>query len=399
MARDNKSIRPGGGSKQVSGRIGLLIFGCMFFGMGALFCWMMGLNPLLKSLGSKDWVETKCEILSSAVKTHDSSDGDTYSIEISFSYEVNGQAYVSNTYNFDDSSSSGRSGKAKVVSQYPKGSQQICWVDPDNPRSAVISRDIPRIVFIIIPFTSIFMLIGMGALLGAIGLLPKRWKLGVGNQHQPVSTQSSGTQVLKPSSSGIGKVIGTTFAAIFWNGITGVFVTIAVQSHLSGNPEWFLTVFIIPFVLIGIGLIFAIFHSLLALANPKLELTLSEASPRLGEPVQLEWNANKPLHRLRTLTIQITGQEAATYRRGTDSVTDRSIFHQEVLLELDQPASQQRGILKLSLPIDSMHSFDSGNNQIEWQLEVEGEIPRYPDIKDQYPITVRPLSNHLDSHR
>ena len=368
----------------------------MFFGMGALFCWMMGLSPLLKSLNSKDWVQTECEILSSEVQSNHSSDGTTYRIAISFRYRVQNHPYISASYNFDDSSSSGYDGKAEVVARYPKHSKHACWVDPADPREAVLNRDIPGIVYLTIPFTSIFMLVGIGAILASLGLLPKNWKRHFDHQHRPVSSESSGTRALQPGSSGIGRVLGISFAAVFWNGITAIFVTIAVRSHLDGNPEWFLTFFISPFVLIGIGLMLAIFHSLLALANPKLELTLSEASPRLGEPVQLEWKANKPLHRLRKLSVQVTGQEVATYRRGTNSVTDRSIFHREHLLELDQPATQLQGILHLTLPIDSMHSFDSGNNKIEWQIRVQGDIPRYPDIHDTYPITVRPLSNHLN---
>ncbi|MEN8662882.1 MAG: hypothetical protein ACN4GF_05895 [Lentimonas sp.] len=58
--------------------------------MGALFCWMTGLSPLLKSLGSKDWLETNCIIKSSEVETHSGSDGSTYSIEIHFSFAIDG---------------------------------------------------------------------------------------------------------------------------------------------------------------------------------------------------------------------------------------------------------------------------------------------------------------------
>jgi hypothetical protein len=368
-----------------------LLFGCMFLGMGAMFCWMMGVSPLLKSLESKDWPEVSCMIDSSEVESHSSSDGTTYSVEISFHYTIGGQPYQSDTYNFDSGSSSGRSGKAEVVARYPVGSEHPCWVNPEAPSQAVLSRDIPGSVYFIIPFTSVFMIIGMSVLLGTAGLLPKKWGISFNNRHKRVATEAAGTQQLKSRSSGIGKVIGITFVACFWNGIVSVFLIQLIKSHQSGNPDWFLTIFLIPFVLIGIGLILGIFHSLLALANPNLELTLSESSPALGDKVQLEWSATKPLTKVRNLKISLQGEEAATYRRGTNSVTDKSIFYRDVLLELDQPAAQQRGTLELTLPIDSMHSFDSGNNKISWQLCVDGEIPRFPDIKNTYPITVRPI--------
>jgi hypothetical protein len=369
-----------------------IFFGGMFFGMGAFFCWMGAINPLIKSLTSDNWIQTSCIIDSSEVESHRSDDGTTYSVEISFHYTVDGQRYQSDTYNFDSSSSSGRSGKAEVVARYPVGTEHICWVNPDDATKAVLSRDIPSIVYFVIPFTSIFMVIGLGVLLGTAGLLPKKWTLKFSNRHKRVSTEASGTQQLKPSSSGIGRVFAITFAACFWNGIVGIFLMQVVKSYRNGDQDWFLTIFLIPFVLIGIAIIFGIFHSLLALTNPKLEVTLSESSPALGDSVQLEWSATKPLTKVRHLKITIEGMEAATYRRGTNSVTDRSTFYREILLELDRPATQQRGTIELNIPVDSMHSFDSGNNKIVWQLCVDGEIPRFPDIKDRYPLTVRPLA-------
>ena len=391
-AKKSKSIRSASRPNSIAGRIFGLIFGLIFFSAGALFFWLAGLSPIVKSISSKSWIESNCVILSSEVGVHSDSDGTTYSVDISFSYTFDGRDYTSDRYGFSKMSSSGRSGKEKVVAEYPVGAERICWIDPRNPSQAVLHRGIPGIVYFMIPFSSVFIIIGLAVALASIGLYPKSWKANFNNDHIPVTTEASGSATLKPDVSGLGKVFGTLFAACFWNGITSVFVVIAVKSHLRGDPEWFLTIFIIPFVLIGLGLIGAVIHSLLALANPRLELTLSETSPRLGDTVDLDWRANKPLHRLRKLTITLLGQEAATYRRGTDSATDHSIFHQEVLQELDQPVSEQQGNFSLTIPIDSMHTFDSGNNEIEWLIKVEGDIPRYPDISDSYPITVRPIA-------
>jgi len=386
----NSSHRLGKASGKAIG----LLFGCVFFAMGALFCWLMGLSPLLKSLDSNEWLQVSCVIDSSEVGSHRDSDGTSYSVDICFSYSARGISYQSDSYDFAAVSSSGRSAKAAIVARYPVGSQQDCWVNPQDPSQAVLSRDIPRSVYFVIPFCSVFMIIGISVMLGTLGWLPKQWNLGFNSRHKRVSTEATGTQQLKSSSTGIGKVIGVTVAACFWNGIVSVFLIQLVNSHRSGHPDWFLTLFLIPFVLIGIALILAIFHSLLALANPKLELRLSESSPALGDRVQLEWSATKPLTKVRHLKISLQGEEAATYRRGTNSATDHSSFHHDILLELDQPATQQRGTLELCIPIDSMHSFDCANNKITWRLCVDGEIPRFPDIKNSYPITVRaiPLS-------
>jgi hypothetical protein len=39
-----------------------------------------------------------------------------------------------------------------------------------------------------------------------------------------------------------------------------------------------------------------------------------------------------------------------------------------------------------------MHSFKSDNNRIVWTLHVHGDIAFYPDVNDEFPITV--LSAH-----
>ncbi len=379
-------------SKSAGSRIAGILFGLLFFGVGFLFCWMMAISPLLNVINSKDWIEADCVITSSKVHTNRSSDGDTYKIEISFSYELEGRNYRSDTYDFNISSSSGYDGKAKIVARYPVGSKKTCWINPEDPTHAVLSRKVPGIVYFVIPFTSIFMIIGLTALLGSFGLLPKSWSIPFNNaRHKRVATEAKGTKQLTPKNSGIGKVLIITAVACFWNGIVSVFLFQVYKGFQEGDPEWFLAIFMIPFVCIGLLLILGIIHSLLSLANPKIELTLSESSPTLGQTVELEWQANKPLKRVSKLQILLIGKEAATYQRGTKTTTDTSTFHICAILDLENPALHQRGTVTLTIPKDSMHSFDSGNNKILWELAVDGTIHRFPDINDTYPITVRPL--------
>mgnify|MGYP001826188681 FL=1 len=39
-----------------------------------------------------------------------------------------------------------------------------------------------------------------------------------------------------------------------------------------------------------------------------------------------------------------------------------------------------------------MHSFEADRNKIIWEIKVEGEIVRWPDIDQNFPITIRPIS-------
>lgn len=65
------------------------------------------LIPVLKIDEAKEWPETSCVVISSQVMSHSDSDGTTYSVDISYSYEVGGREYKSNRYGFMMGSSSG----------------------------------------------------------------------------------------------------------------------------------------------------------------------------------------------------------------------------------------------------------------------------------------------------
>jgi len=378
------------GPNTKGGRVVSFLFGIPFFGMGFFFCWIGALNPILKSTASSDWPEVPCTITVSEVESHSGSDGTTYSINIEFSNLYGTENYTGGSYNFNTFNSSGYDGKKEVVDRYPVGSEATCMVNPDDPEEAILSRKMPGIVFFIVPFTSIFMFVGLGAMLAGLGLLPKKWKDKVHTRHKPVESAGEGAATLKPAAGGLGKFLGMLFVCLFWNGIVSVFLLAAVEGFQKDSPEWFLTVFLIPFVVIGLGMVWGVIYFLLALRNPQLTFSISEARPALGQKLQLNWKTNKSLKNVEKLCIFLEGMESATYRRGTNSVTDTCIFHRTTLFESDAPGTQNRGALELKVPDDSMHSFDGGNNKIQWRLRVDGSIRRWPDINQNYPFTVRP---------
>jgi hypothetical protein len=95
---------------------------------------------------------------------------------------------------------------------------------------------------------------------------------------------------------------------------------------------------------------------------------------------------------LRRFQIALEGREEATYRRGTNTHTDKEVFARIQLTDTTDPFAMQSGSAKLMLPPDVMHSFKAANNKIVWALKVSGDIPRWPDINDEFPITVAPAA-------
>lgn len=200
----------------------------------------------------------------------------------------------------------------------------------------------------------------------------------------------SGPLVLRSTSSRIGKAIGALFFAGFWNGIVSIFVVHLVNSALRGSFEWFLGLFLIPFVLIGLGLIGFFVHSFLGLFAPRVVVTLSHQRLRLGEGVELDWRFTGRTHRIEKLTIGVEGSEEATYRRGTRSTTDRHVFARIPLITSTDISGIRSGRVRLQLPFKSVPTFNARNNKIVWSLRIDGVIRRFPDVADAFPLNVLP---------
>jgi hypothetical protein len=418
MDKRNKSIAVATAMSQKKGPAAgcfLFVFFSIFFVVGSVFFFILFLRPLYQIRAARDWVETPCMIESSQVGIHSDSDGTSYSIDIVYKYLVDRQWHQSDRYSFQYGASSGREGKQRVVNRYPAGSEKTCYVDPDDPTQAVLNRDfVPGMWFGLFPL--IFVAAGGGGLLfvfWGVGRgkrrgvtsqtewLPDDEQRRVEGQPQPDYTARapSGPVTLKPVASPWGKLAGALLFAVFWNGITSIFVTIAVTSHLKGRPEWFLTIFIIPFVLVGLGMILYVGYTLLALFTPQPVVRVSSRSVRLGDLLVLNWTFGGSSRSIRQMNISVSGREEATYRRGTKTHTDTKVFREIPVVETDHFLKIQQGEAEIRIPEDTMHSFESAHNKIVWTIQVKGEISMWPDVDNSYTLLVLPLGPDAGARR
>lgn len=390
------------------GGIFVLVGGGLFIGLGVI--------PVARMIDAASWSETECTIVSSEVASHQSDDGTTYSIDILFTYHYAGRDWRSNRYDFSSGSSGGYDGKRKVVDRYPPGSTATCYVDPDDPSSAVIDRSF-RAAYLIGLFGLLFMAPGL-----AVMVWGSRWK-STGTpisadtirrtvRRSQASTSSETTtrvaaqlgvstvddltnpeapRDLEPAIGPGLKAVGLGCAALFWNGIVSIFVWQAVVAWRSDSPDWGLNLFLIPFLLVGLGLIVGCIYSALATANPRPSLRVTPGSPRLGDSLRIEWRMDGRAQRLRRLEIVLVGQEVATYRRGTTTSTDREEFAKLLVVASDLGPEFARGSRDLQIPADTMHSFDAPSNKIVWFLKVSGDVPHWPDVSTDFPLHIRPL--------
>lgn len=397
------------GGRQMSSGCLVAFFG-LFFVVGAALFYFMFIRPVGLVLAARSWQETPCTIVSSNVaESYDSDDGGTtYKVDITFAYRAEGGERRSNRYDFMDAYTSGYDGKKAVVDRHPPGSRTVCYVDPEDPGRAVMSRGFsPKYLFGLFPL--LFLFAGLGGLIWAVP-----WsKRGTGGGGGPARTVAApdGTKVsaavspfgvkippgaesgpvdLKPAATPLVKFLGILIVAVFWNGIVSVFLWQAYKGWRAGAPDGCLTAFLVPFVLVGLLLIFGIFRQFLVLFNPRPYLTLSPGAPAAGESAWLQWRLSGRAAGVKRLRIVLEGKEEATYRRGTDTRTDTNVFSTIPVVDSTEPFEMAGGSVSFLVPADAMPSFKADRNKIVWTLKVVAEIPGWPDCEDDFEVLVRP---------
>jgi hypothetical protein len=343
-------------------------------------------------------------VVSSGVRSHSGSNGGTtYSVNILYSYEYNEREFKANRYDFMGGSSSGSRHKYDIVARYATGSRTLCYVNPNDPTEAVLERGFtPTMWFGLIPL--VFVLVGMCGLVSTVrtrargGLVQTGAPIGAfsfsKSEVVPRIDSAAETEplVLKPNISPWGKLIGAMIFALFWNGIVSVFVIHIIKSWRSGPFEWFLALFMIPFVLIGLGIIVASVYFLLALFNPRPLITITPAAIRLGDTFRVEWELSGRTDVLRGLRICLEGREEATYQSGKNTATDKNVFADIQITDVTVSQEMRSGSGTATVPGQSMHSLMGSHNRIVWAIRVQGEIARWPDVDEDFPVTVLPAA-------
>ena len=343
-------------------------------------------------------------MISSGVNSYSGNHGNTYSVNIFYSYQFNDREFKANTYGFMAGSSSGYRGKQAIVSLHPPGSKSICYVNPAEPTEAVLERGFTTgMWFGLIPL--LFVLFGALGLTHALkpnrrdamgnGAISGRWTQPAGRFSGDYPSSKIGGAdaiVLKPKTSPLAKWFGAVAICLFWNGIVSVFMSQAVSAWRAGRPEWFLMIFLIPFVVIGLGLIGAVFYFLLALFNPRPHLIITPGAVPLGGTLHVRWNFTGRATAISNLRLRLEGREEATFTRGTRTETDRSTFVDLEIASVNTHREIQAGEGAVQVPANLVPSFTGQKNKIIWALLVHGDIARWPDVEEEFIVTVLPAA-------
>ena len=371
-----------------------IIFGAFFLLIGAGLFWPIFLSPALKSWAARNWRQTDCTIISSAVKERRGSKSDTYRPDIHYRYSLNGAEFNGDRYSFSTAYVSGNWAH-NVVAKFPAGSNTVCYYNPKKLHESVLNRNLDWHTYLSL-FLLVFVAVGIGIIIvGIRGFGTSKTRrssvlspilMGTATFTQDNDAAAfEGPQKLRPVESRLAKAIIIGLVGLFWNGIVSVFV-----AQIFNGAGWFLAVFLIPFVLVGMVMIVGTVYQLMALTNPKVEVALSNGAVPLGQSIDVAWQLRGRIGRIRKLTLGIVGTEHATYTRGTSTYTDKSIFKTIELFSGSGPQEIEFGTCTVQIPIETMHTFKGTKNKIIWTIHVRGDIPWWPNIDDAFEFFVKP---------
>lgn len=155
-------------SKSQAGAWYLTAVGLGLCVIAGTFLWLMG-RSYLRAREMTQWPQVPCLILRSEVAEHRL--GGTvppqYKFSVLYRYEFNGQDYECDRFALRGSMPrSEPSAAEELVQQYPLGSRQQCWVNPQQPQMALLQLD-SRAAGYSLWFPGLFFIGGLGMIIGA----------------------------------------------------------------------------------------------------------------------------------------------------------------------------------------------------------------------------------------
>lgn len=402
MKAPKERAKSEGGSAEASPFV--VVIALLFFGLAGLG--VLGGVVLPKAwewLSMRDWKETEAEVIWSRVASHSDSDGTTYSVDLFYRYAFGGKQYRGNRYSLIGGSSSGYSGKQEVVRAHPAGSVLPVFVDPDKPWRAVVKRNAGwGALFALFPLP--FLAVGFGGLWlylkkrneGSSVSRPRGGHAVAGRaRHQPAPAEAG--EWIKVGGTRWAAFIFLTIFALFWNGIIsfGVRDAWSSLSNSSGIGRIFgggMGLFMIPFVLVGVGVAAGAIYCFVALFAPRYEVKMGEGRLVPGRSTSIHWRRAGGYGQPRDFLLLLVGREEATYTQGTSTSTAKSVFHERVLFETTVPLAMDQGRVDLTVPADGVPTFRGKHNKIRWLVCIRATVPRLPDLNDEREIIVHALS-------
>jgi hypothetical protein len=182
-----------------------------------------------------------------------------------------------------------------------------------------------------------------------------------------------------------------------WVSVVSAFVVHLARQHALGQHNWGKTFFLVPFVLVGLGLIVLLCAAAAGLIGRlltgRVAVELSAHPLEAGGRYEVWAEQGAGAVPLRAVRVRLVCRESARYQQGTSTYTStREVYGQDVLSPETNPRGDglSGGVRRpLEVPAGVMHSFAAANNQVSWFVQVRGRVGLLP-LRLAFPVVVYP---------
>ena len=141
-------------------------------------------------------------------------------------------------------------------------------------------------------------------------------------------------------------------------------------------------------------LVISAIHSILAIFNPRPSVEITPGSIQPGTSVAMRWHINDRADRISQLNIVLKCLKVTseTQRSGgeTKTRTVKTPLYEQELLQTESQLEIAQGTLQFTIPEDRPASRRGNTNGIQWKVAFNGDIGRWPDMKQEMGFTVYP---------
>jgi len=232
---------------------------------------------------------------------------------------------------------------------------------------------------------------------GIIGNPPRQ-----GNPPATSSVRSeSSPVVLKARYSPATKFFGSVCISVLWNGLVSVFLWLVIQMWMGREhgPKWFLTIFLIPFVMVGLVIIGMTVHAFFGLFSPRAQLRTDSSRIPLGDSVEIQWQFSGRVEKIREFRLVLEGREETDERTGDGRRNNTNVFYTADIVHLTDWKAIGSGSALCTIPADRKPSDSDGDHRVLWMVRLKAEVHRGADLDDEYPRTASPLWAKPDEAR
>lgn len=364
---------------------------------------MLVWTPMSSYFAARSWQQIPCTIQESrlGLATGPKRDGRESRIEVTYTYSLRGKEYTSSRYDLLGAyTTTDQREKREILARYPKGTRTLCWVNPENPQEAVLKREFSADYLVGLLF-SLFIPAGLSAIwwtLSQIFGLQERLNRRRRARRKETPEADDGPRTLKRRVPITRTVIGGAVLVVIWNGAVWIMLSRIIGGWQRGEPDGCLSLFVIPFLLVGLVLIWATVAPIVMLFNPPLKLTISRTTLRPGQSTILQWKIHGRAERVRRLRVLLHAPNSGGIFDDSDteddSETDPELdtatdWDTLTIVDTDQPMRIAEGRAEIRIPSEASSLFDEEDDKLVWMLKTYCEIPSWPDSVEEHTIIVR----------